>query len=292
MIHAVLENVKCENGYISSLYNSALRILLNIKADGRLRTEYLGVKVKMNGKEELIRRTMQIIKEIFQKNMRTISYCKSNMEWRFNHISGYGLYCARVREALQVWGEEGRRIRHREYHVQVITEQVHLVNGIFSIVPEQEVNDSLEIPFEIVVCMCDGMAECIHIYGTAPARLLFQVRSFHEETWFLESTEILYIESAHNNVIWHCREYQVESRDTLKRLEQCLPDAFVRIHRCYIINVRQIHKIRGNEVEMINGDILTIPVRNGTRLQREILSKAEKSFLSRKQYAFLPENGK
>lgn len=261
-------------------------------ADGGSGTKCLGVKAEMNAKEELIRRTMQIIKEIFQKNMRAISYCKSNMEWRFNHMSGYGLHCARIRKALQGWADEGRRIRHREYHVQMITEQVYLVNGIFGIVPGREKDDSSEIPFEIVVCMCDGMAECIHIHGTAPARLLLQVRSFHEETWFLESTEILYIESSHNNVIWHCREYQVESRDTLKRLEQCLPDNFMRIHRCYIINVGQIHKISGKEVEMVNGDILTIPSRSGARVQEEILSKAERSFLLPDEDTFLPENGK
>lgn len=258
---------------------------------GMIRAECFGVKAKMNEKEELIRRTMQIIKEIFQKNMRTISYCKSNMEWRFNHISGYGLYCTRVRRVLQGWAEESRQIRHREYHVQMITEQVHLVNGIFGIVPKQNADDSAEIPFEIVVCMYNGIAECIHIYGTGPERLLFKVRSFHEETWFLEGAEILYIESSHNNVIWHCRKYQVESRDSLKRLGQCLPEAFVRIHRCYIVNVGQIHKISGNEVEMMNGDVLTIPARNGAKIQQEILERVENKLLSPDRYTFLPENG-
>jgi len=210
----------------------------------------------MNGKEELIRRTMKIIKEIFKKKMRALSYYKSNMEWRFNHMSGYGLYCTRIRKALQGCVEEGRQIRHRGYHVQMITEQIHLVNGVFSIASEEDREGSLETPFEIVVCMSDGMAECVHIYGMGRERLLLQVRSFREEIWFLEST------------------------DTLKRLEGCLPGAFVRIHRCYIINVGQIHKISGNEVEMTNGDILLIPVRNGAKVQKEILSKAGEMFLS------------
>lgn len=195
-------------------------------------------------------------------------------------MSGYGLYCTRIRKALQGCVEEGRQIRHRGYHVQMITEQIHLVNGVFSIAPEEDREGSLETPFEIVVCMSNGMAECVHIYGMGRERLLLQVRSFREEIWFLESTEILYIESSHNNVVWHCRKYQVESRDTLKRLEGCLPGAFVRIHRCYIVNVGQIHKISGNEVEMTNGDILLIPVRNGAKVQKEILSKAGEMFLS------------
>lgn len=36
----------------------------------------------------------------------------------------------------------------------------------------------------------------------------------------------------------------------------------MRIHRGYIVNIRQIYSISGNEVRMANGDILTIPARH------------------------------
>lgn len=237
----------------------------------------------MDEKRELVRRTMQIVKEIFQKSTQAIAYCKGNMEWRFNHMSGYGLYCPSVRKALQGCGGADRRIRHHQYHVQTITDQVHLVSGLFCIIPEQEGEDSQEsqgIPYEILVCMLGGMAQCVHVYGVRTTRLLCKVQGIHEEVFFLEEEEVLYIESAHNNVIWHCRGYQVESRDSLKRLEQCLPDCFIRIHRGFIINVAQIHSIKSNEVHMSNGDTLVIPMRNSARVRRTLLLRMEKGFLS------------
>ncbi len=237
----------------------------------------------MYEKRELVRRTMQIVKEIFQKNMQAVSYCKGNMVWRFNHMSGYGLFCFPVRKALQGCVGEDRQIRHHQYHVQAITDQVHIVSGLFCVVSRQEGDDvrgAQGIPYEILVCMSGGMAECIHVYGMRPARLLCRVRGLHEEIYFLEEREVLYIEASHNNVIWHCRGYQVESRDSLKHLEQCLPGEFVRIHRGYIVNVGQIHSICGNEVHMCNGDILTIPMRNSAGTRKSLLAQMEKGLLS------------
>lgn len=227
----------------------------------------------MSEKRELIRRTMQIVREIFQKGMQPIPYCKGDMEWRFNHMSGYGLYCTHIRKALQGCMDENRKIGHQEYHVQSIAQQVDMVSGLFCLVPKQDEDTLQGTPYEIVICMLGGVAQCIHIYGARSARILCKVRSFHEETYFLEEAEVLYIESSHNNVIWHCREYQVESRDSLKRLEQCLPDIFTRIHRGYIINAAQIHRIGSNEVQMANGDVLSIPVRNSSKVRRSLLSQ-------------------
>lgn len=264
-------------------------------------------EVRMDEKRELVRRTMQIVKEIFQKNTRAVSYCKGNMEWRFNHMSGYGLYCPSVRKALQGCGGEDRWIRHHQYHVQTITEQVHLVSGLFCIVSgqdnvdaqgirdsqgiqnSQEIRNSKRIqglqglqgsPYEIIVCMSGGMAECVHVYGVRSARLLCKVQGVHEEVFFLEQAEVLYIESAHNNVIWHCRGYQVESRDSLKRLEQCLPECFMRIHRGYIVNTEQVYSIKSNEVHMSNGETLIIPMRNSASVRGSLLSRMEKGLLS------------
>lgn len=246
----------------------------------------------MNEREELVRRTMLIVKEIFHKTMHAIPYCKNDMVWKFNHMQGYGLYCSHVRKALQGCMEEGEQIRHGDYHVQMITRQVHIVSGIFCVVHRQDTAASQGTPYEIVVCMYNGVAECVQIYGVKSARLLYRVRGFHEETYFLEQAEILYIESSHNNVIWHCREYRVESRDSLKRLEACLPDTFIRIHRGFIVNVNQICRIQYNEVQMINGDILPIPARNCQNIRKILFTQMEKQCMSPDTDTFIPQSGK
>lgn len=234
----------------------------------------------MSDKEELVRRTRRIVKEIFQGSKQAIPYCKGDIEWRFNHMSGYGLYCAHVRKALLGCMEDGARVRHQEYHVQTIADQICMVSGMFCIEPGQDAGTIAGTPYEVLVCMCNGMAECVHVHGARSARVLCRVRGVHEEVYFLEVAEVLYIESSHNNVVWHCRGYEVESRDSLKRLEQCLPEDFMRIHRGYIVNVGQIYSIRGNEVRMVNGDVLAIPARNGAEVRRSLLSRMEKELLS------------
>lgn len=234
----------------------------------------------MSEKEELVRRTRRIVKEIFRGTTQAIPYCKGDMEWRFNHISGYGLYCAHVRKALRGCMEDGLHIRHQEYHVQPIAEQICLVSGMFCIEPQEDVGALDRTPYQVLVCMRNGMAECVHVHGARSARVLCRVRGVHEEIYFLEEAEVFYIESAHNNVIWHCRGHQVESRDSLKRLEQCLPGGFMRIHRGYIVNIGQIYSISGNEVRMVNGDILTIPARHCAGVRESLLSRMDKELLS------------
>lgn len=237
----------------------------------------------MDEKSELVRRTMRIIKGIFQKGMGAVPYCKGNMEWRFNHMSGYGLYCSTVRKALQGCASGGGQIRHHEYHVQTVGDQVYLVSGLFCIVFGQGEENSPGVPYEILVCMVEGQAQCVHVHGGRRARLLCRVRGLCQEDYFFEEGEVLYIESAHNNVIWHCRGYRVEGRDSLKRLEQCLPGDFLRIHRGYIVNLGQIRRIQGSDIYMSNGDILSLPLRNCAKMRKTLLARIEKGFLSRQE---------
>lgn len=227
-------------------------------------------------KEELIRRTMQIVREVFQKDDGTvISYGKDGMEWQFNHLRGHGMCCGRVRKALRNCMGENGEVEQGNYHVQVITEQVCIVSGMVRIVQREDACIWQETPYEIMVCMCNGAAECVHVHGAKTAKLLCSVRGLDEAVYFLDEAEVLYIEAAHNNVVWHCREYRVESRDSLKRLEQCLPDRFMRIQRGYIINVKHVHVIRRNELQMDNGDILPVPYRIYQDIREALLEKSE-----------------
>ncbi len=74
--------------------------------------------------------------------------------------------------------------------------------------------------------------------------------------------EILYIEGLKDYVIIKKEEGRVISLQTMKSLEERLPnDNFLRIHRSYIINLKKIKAVMGNVVEMqIAGKIEHIPV--------------------------------
>jgi len=74
--------------------------------------------------------------------------------------------------------------------------------------------------------------------------------------------EILFIEGLKDYVIIKKEEGRVISLQTMKSLEERLPDDnFLRIHRSYIINLNKIKAVMGNVVELqIAGNIKHIPV--------------------------------
>ena len=78
----------------------------------------------------------------------------------------------------------------------------------------------------------------------------------------LAHDEILYIEGLKDYVIIKKIDGRVVSLQTMKSLEEKLPDeTFLRIHRSYIINLKKIHAVMGNVVEMeVDGKMKHIPV--------------------------------
>lgn len=78
----------------------------------------------------------------------------------------------------------------------------------------------------------------------------------------LAHDEILFIEGLKDYVIIKKLDGRVVSLQTMKSLEEKLPDeTFLRIHRSYIINIKKIHAVMGNVVEMkVDGKMKHIPV--------------------------------
>ena len=62
---------------------------------------------------------------------------------------------------------------------------------------------------------------------------------------------ILYIEGLKEYVIFHLKEgKRIITLETLKNLEEKLPDSFLRIHRSYIVNKNDVKSLYGNMVEI------------------------------------------
>ena len=227
-------------------------------------------------KQELKKRTRILIDEVFKKKAGSrLSYCKENVEWQFNHLCGYGITCLHVRSALRNCMENGSRINYIGFRVQEITEQINIVSGMFCIEHSGRHHQKPGTPYDAVICMENGMAVSIHIFGKKEARICCRVDGYNEVVYFPEIDEVLYLEAARNHVIWHCLEYEIEGRGPLKRCEEKLPDEFVRIQRGYLVNVRHLSVIRHNEVIMDNGDILPVPYRIFADVKKRLLEKKE-----------------
>lgn len=63
--------------------------------------------------------------------------------------------------------------------------------------------------------------------------------------------DLLYIEGLKAYVSYFTKEKRVVALESLKRLEEVLPaDRFIRIHRSYIVPIRKVEAITGNQVEV------------------------------------------
>lgn len=99
--------------------------------------------------------------------------------------------------------------------------------------------------------------------GAAEPMRYLSVRS--EDTLkLLPLEEILYLEGSDNDVIIHLRDGSCERhRKTLHSLEKVIPSHFVRIHKSYILDRREIRNFRIRtggkyEAELRNGAILPV----------------------------------
>ncbi len=128
--------------------------------------------------------------------------------------------------------------------------------------------------YELLVTFLNGKVVFVNITAPFGHNFLrhYKIFSSTKELFVLKEQEILYIEASHNHAIWHCKNMIITTNDTLQQLEQRLSGSFVRIQRGYLINKHQIKHVRRCEVEMNNGDVLSIPCKKYVAI-REILSK-------------------
>lgn len=74
-------------------------------------------------------------------------------------------------------------------------------------------------------------------------------------------SDILYIEGLKDYVIIKCNEGRVITLQTMKSLEEKLPDnMFMRVHRSYIINLESISAVEGNTIYLNNKQDKSVPI--------------------------------
>lgn len=121
----------------------------------------------------------------------------------------------------------------------------------------------------------DGTVKLTMLHISEEPGMMFRLTDVVERTHFLAEAEILYLESGHNRVFWHTWKEAVEVAGTLLHAESGLPDAFVRIHKSFIVNSLHVEKIDRCYAELTNGERLQIPVKKYTDVRKELIVKRE-----------------
>lgn len=83
----------------------------------------------------------------------------------------------------------------------------------------------------------------------------------------LNFSDIIYIEGMREYVAFHTNDNKILTLESLRNLEDTLPEHFMRVHKSFIVNKDKIQSLSGNQIE-IKG--INIPV--GKSYKKEVLS--------------------
>lgn len=83
--------------------------------------------------------------------------------------------------------------------------------------------------------------------------------------------DILFVESIKDYVRIHTSQKSIVSKDTISRYEDLLPDAFLRIHRSFIVNTAKITAFTHHDIEIGEKEI---PI--GTSYKKRVLERLKR----------------
>ena len=73
--------------------------------------------------------------------------------------------------------------------------------------------------------------------------LLHSLRRWFRVCFYLRLKDILWLEAMGDYVSVHTEEKKYMVYSTMKRMEEKLPEVFMRVHRSYIVNINRINNI-------------------------------------------------
>lgn len=87
--------------------------------------------------------------------------------------------------------------------------------------------------------------------------LVLDVRENGAKT-LIRAEDILYIESVHNDIMYHMKDRNIRNTGTLKGIMKKLNTQFCQVHRSYIINLEHVRRRERLELIMVDGKRIPI----------------------------------
>lgn len=228
---------------------------------------------KRNTDRYYIEETKNLISLLYQSGGQTqYRICSSKMMWKIMNQVIVGMALEKVHTILgkQMAGKKIIQIIARNMQKIEVNDEVTQIIGSYEIVFD---NKFKNFKYDILVTYLSEKAVYVQISKIDNMiTVKHAIKTTNESIHSLEENEILYIESQHNHVIWHCMDKKISSNDSLHHLEEILSEKFVRIQRGYLVNKCHVKCIQRCEAVMRNGDVLPIPCKKYI-LVRELLMK-------------------
>ena len=79
------------------------------------------------------------------------------------------------------------------------------------------------------------------------------------KTQFISEEGIVFIESIHNDVYWHCENGVYKERGTISEKANILSDCFARVRQSHFVNLNHIQSIEPYKITVSSQETITIP---------------------------------
>jgi DNA-binding LytR/AlgR family response regulator len=101
---------------------------------------------------------------------------------------------------------------------------------------------------------------------------MFFMFSFENETVKILLSDILYFESNGNYLMLYTKNETYKYRSTLTEVERELSEhGFIRIHKGFVVNSKEVYRIGNNEITLINGTELPIGRSNKESVRQTLM---------------------
>lgn len=91
---------------------------------------------------------------------------------------------------------------------------------------------------------------------------------------FVPIGKIVYFEASQKKILIRVGAYEYETYDTMDRLMETLPDFFLRVHRGFIVNTREIDSVKLSENLIFMRDGSMVPVSRSCRAKVKALTES------------------
>lgn len=218
-----------------------------------------------------------------KKNM-LIAVCDDEIEY-CNQVENYIIQLGKetdisVRCDKYTSGEELLKSDFNQYQIVFLDINVHEENGIQIAEEIRKINQRIEIIFltAFIQYALDGYRVKAYRFLLKPIEyedFVFQTRELlirlHEQKrnclslvsqgqkYEIKIEEIYFIEVLNHELTYHCTKGNISINGNLKKVQKQLEGCcFARIHNAYLINMRQIEKVKNKEILLKDGSCLPL----------------------------------
>lgn len=213
-----------------------------------------------------------------------IAVCDDEMEycnqveaflWQLGNELGISIQCDKY-----ISGEELLKSRFNQYQIAFLDINIQNENGIEIAEKIREVNQTMEIIFltAYIQYALEGYRVKAYRFLLKPIayeEFVFQLKELllrlndyernhlklvsYGQKYELKIEEIYYIEVMNHELTYHCVRGEVSINGNMKQIQERLSQCyFARIHSAYLVNMRQIEKVKNKEVILKNGRSLPL----------------------------------